>query len=367
MANNVSKVNTISIGSIGKINGQNDSDLAKLNGEEFTYVPPVWSGTRAVLMGAYTYSWTPTYGSAGSSVYLNEVGYKTLDSDSNTSDWGDLNSARGVATGSGSNGTRTVQGGGNTASGFSDSIDILTAASTGTISDHGNLALATYTGCWDGASNGTTLLFIGGWKGGSFPYATDMIQEMTIASSGAADNGADLRYWGYGQCASMGDSKTLMLEEEFQATGKEEISYHNFVSGADATDASRVATVPTSTAGMANSSTRAVIAGGAGDSVGGGTVHDKIQVFTVDSSADSEDEADLVQIIYRLSGTSDKTRGEFYGGTGSGGEYMQNDIQKIAIASISNAADCGDLAFSTGADTYTHAGSGSGIASQTAS
>ena len=42
MANNVKKVNTIAIADIGKINGQNDSDLAKLNGEEFTSGPPPW-------------------------------------------------------------------------------------------------------------------------------------------------------------------------------------------------------------------------------------------------------------------------------------------------------------------------------------
>ena len=38
MANNVLKVNGIAIASIGKINGQDDDDLAKLNGEEFTGV-----------------------------------------------------------------------------------------------------------------------------------------------------------------------------------------------------------------------------------------------------------------------------------------------------------------------------------------
>ena len=38
MANNVKKVNGIAIASIAKIKGQDDSDLAKLNGEEFTGV-----------------------------------------------------------------------------------------------------------------------------------------------------------------------------------------------------------------------------------------------------------------------------------------------------------------------------------------
>ena len=39
MANAVTKVNTIAIASIAKINGQNDSDLAKLNTLEFTSAP----------------------------------------------------------------------------------------------------------------------------------------------------------------------------------------------------------------------------------------------------------------------------------------------------------------------------------------
>jgi len=363
MANEIEKVNTMEITDIAKISGRTDDNIENLSGLEFTGIPPVWSGTRAVIMGFYAYSWRPTYPYAGGAAYLNEVGYKTLDSDADTADWGDLTEHRTINVGSGSNGTRAVVGGGFVSGATrTDTIDILTVASAGTVADHGNLSEANYYGTPDGASNGTTQLFIAGIDGAGI---TDRIEEMTIASTGASDNGADLRYAGYFNVAGNGDSKTLILEDS-TTTGKEEISYHSFSSGADATDSGRVVTVPTSGASTAVSSTRVVYGGGTGGTAGGNTTLDTIQALTVASSADSTDEADLVTAVYSNTGTSDKTRGEFYGGIASG-PLIVNDVQKVTIASLEDAADIGDLTFSTLADTYTQAGGGSRNASQTAS
>ena len=365
MANNVKKVNTIAIASIGKINGQNDSDLVKLNGEEFTKVPPVWSGTRAILHGAYTYTWTPTHAYAGGGWVFEDVQYKTLDSDAATADFGNLLEARAFFRGSGSNGTRTVAGCGNNLSSRSANIDYTTAASLGEVYDHGDLDVATSYGCPDGGSNGTIVLFCGG---NTAAGSTAVIEEMTIASSGASDNGGELQSASKYQSASLGDSKCLILDE-VTASGKEDMSQHSFTSGADASAYGNVASVPTSNIGTVCSSDRVVYGGGTGGTAGGSTKLDTIQWFAVAGGSDSTDAANLIMAISGSSGTSDKTRGEFYGGiAGSPNVYIRNEIQKIAIASISGTAgDVDDLTFPTGADTYTTAGGAARISSQTAS
>ena len=159
MANNVKKVNTIAIADIGKINGQNDSDLAKLNGEEFTSGPPPWCGTRAVIAGG---------GDNNVTNDLVRIQYKTIGTTANTVNFGDLQTKRGEHACAGSNITRGIFGGGGTktnGSGVSwaTDTDYITIGSTGNGTDFGNLDTASGSGGKCGASNGTLLFSCGGW------------------------------------------------------------------------------------------------------------------------------------------------------------------------------------------------------------
>ena len=63
-----------------------------------------WAGTRAVVMGGWTYN------TSGSGRSLNDVQYKTLVTDGNTADFDDLAILNHGAVGSGSGGGKVVKG-----------------------------------------------------------------------------------------------------------------------------------------------------------------------------------------------------------------------------------------------------------------
>ena len=92
-----------------------------------------------------------------------------------------------------------------------------------------------------------------------------------------------------------------------------------------------------------------------------------MQFFPVASNADGDatDDGDLVTGTADHGATSDGTRGEWYGGLADGsaedGE-IQNDIQKVTIASLANTADVGDLTTVDSASDYYSASDASGIA-----
>ena len=256
-----------------------------------------WKGTRAIIIGGNHYN------AAGYGRSVDSIQYKTLTTDGNTSAFDDLSLPTHDAAGSGSNGTRIVYGGGRTyaASGSENhvTIEYMVAASTGSVADAGDLQFGT-----------------------------------------SGDH-----------CTSNGDSKFLIIGLGTAQAGKTAIDEHNFDTSASSTAYGNVATVGIGMSGSVCATNRVVTAGGFVSS-GPYVLGTRMQFFPVASSADgdSSDEADLVVGVMAPCGTSDGTRGEFYGGEAtSANNYQQNDIQKITIASLSNATDIGDL---TTEDTY---------------
>ena len=117
-----------------------------------------------------------------------------------------------------------------------------------------------------------------------------------------------------------------------------------------------------------SSTSRVVVAGGAGAS---GT-HNEVHYLPVASDSDSSDAADLTYSAFRMTGTSDGTRGEAYGGiSGSYPDwFVKNVIQKFTLASLENGSDIGDLVnedtdSSGGAHDYGEQGSTFGAGAQT--
>ena len=360
MANETEKVNTIAIADIEKISGRTDDNIEKLSGLEFTGVVAVWSGTRAILAGGNSRN------ASGGSRSTNVIQYKTLDSDANTADFGDLQLLRGDMRGSGSNGTRAISGGGDSREASVtyavDTIDYVTVASVGTLGDAGDLDTGMSAASRDGASNGILCFFMGGYTAGD----SAQMEQMTIsttsgsATAGDLDGGASRKH-----AASNGDSKTLIMGAESAVVGKTSVDSHNFNTSANATSYDGDITEGVGYAGCLSSSSRVVLAGGFKT---GWAITDTMQSFSVASEANSTDEDNLVQTMYDVSGTSDGTRGEFYGGNGDGttGNYVKNHIQKITIASISTAEDIGDLTTADISSTdYTDAGAMAYISSQT--
>ena len=298
-----------------------------------------WKGSRAFYFGGWYYS------SSGSGLGSDHIQYKTMTTDGDMGDFGDLSiSDVSHFLGSGSNGTRVLRGGGIPSGGAPsvwatarETIDYWTAASTVNASDAGDLEVPGEKGGASGASNGTLCLFI--------KYD---IQYQNISSTGGATDGGGGLYGGATSQlheASNGDTYTLIcgINDAQYGAANDAIHQHNFSTSANATDFGNVVTVGVGGGtGCCSSTTRVVLGGGWVDS--SYTRSDVIHYLTIASPSDSTDAMDLNQALSDLVATSDGTRGEFYGGRANVG-FIQNDISKITIASLSGTSSIiGDLA-----------------------
>ena len=315
-----------------------------------------WKGTRAIIMGGFAYN------SGGSERSTDEVQYKTLTTDGNTADFGDLSTSATLAAGSGSNGTRVVMGGGRTkaASNVTNltQIDYIVAASVGTVGDAGDLNVGADFASETGASNGTLCFFVGGTG------LTDNMEQMNISTTGGSTDAGDIDAGtSIVHSSSNGDSKFLILGIGYNDGPKTAIDEHNFSTSADSSGYGEVASVGIGNSGVVCATNRVVTAGGFQTS---GTRGTRMQFFPVASAAegDADDEADIVAAVTGPGGTSDGTRGEWYGGYGTQTPvgFFQNDIQKVTIASLSNATDIGDLTTAQFASDYYEVGDAGGIA-----
>tara|TARA_R110002020_G_scaffold346526_1_gene560384 strand:- start:1678 stop:2784 length:1107 start_codon:yes stop_codon:yes gene_type:complete len=337
----VEKFMSVEAGDIEKIMGVETGDIEAVMGVEYPASGLAWAGTTALIMGGNHF-----LVDTGASRSINDIQYKTLTTDGNTADWGDLSSAKQESPGSGSNKSRIVYGGGRryaASNTFSlTEIDYMTVASAGTVGDAGDMEEGAHEGGNGGASNGTLCFFVGG--GG----LDENMEQMTISStSGSADAG-DLSEDSVGTVTTNGDSKFLVIGmgKDVPAGGKEDIDQHNFNTSANTTDYGNVATVGVGSSAGVSAVNKIVVAGGYIGTPTAYTAGTRMQFFPVASSADgdSSDSADLVVAATHHAATSDGTRGEWYGGGASADDgFQQNDIQKVTIASLANASDIGDL------------------------
>tara|TARA_Y100001963_G_C6669524_1_gene394426 strand:- start:21 stop:950 length:930 start_codon:yes stop_codon:yes gene_type:complete len=137
----------------------------------------------------------------------NTIDYITIATTGNASDFGDMTVARNNSS-SLSSPTRGIWAGGSTPS-LSDVIDYVTIASAGNATDFGNLVSANNV---TGASASQTRgLFAGGGAGGSpNQYAYNVIQYITIASTGNAADFGDITV-SRGQIAAMSNSVNMIF------------------------------------------------------------------------------------------------------------------------------------------------------------
>jgi hypothetical protein len=234
------------------------------------------SNTRGIIAG----------GSNAGDSGVNTIQYITYQSKGNTTNFGNLNSgARVAGTGTLSNSTRGIIGGGEGAAPvypLTNIIDFITIATTGNASDFGDLSSARYV---IGATASTTRGVFGG--GNSLP-ATNIMEYITIATTG--------------NTTDFGDLTTVR---------------------------SRVNN------GQVSSGTRGVFAGGLVTPLGVNT----IDFITIASTGNATDFGDLTADTSNTIGSgSNSTRGVFGGGASN-----SNVIQYITIATAGNAIDFGDL------------------------
>ena len=123
---------------------------------------------------------------------VNIIDYVTIATTGNATDFGDLSSVRYSVSGLSSS-TRGIFGGGAVYTGstvYTDTMEYITIASTGNVTDFGNLL-----GAADNmlsASSATRGLYLGGIASSGAPAVQNVIQYITIASTGNAQDFGDL-------------------------------------------------------------------------------------------------------------------------------------------------------------------------------
>ena len=369
MANEIEAVNTIAIADIEKVNTLTDDEIEKINTLEFAgIVYPSWAGSRALIYGGSSYEPGGAHSDATTWVL-----YKTMASESNTADFDQLQSGRESGKGSGSNGTRAIFGGGlmwdSGVVTYSDAIDYVTVATLNSANDFGDIKNGTNRqGGSDGASNGTLCFFNGGRNASNYD---DGMEYVNISSTGDGQIAGNLEAEMALHATTNGDSKYLVVGGRLGTANAplRTVSTHDFHASNGATDFGSVTVFYMYSPCAVSSTTRVVMSSSGYAGTGwSGYSGDSIHYFTLSSPATSVDDGySIVAPVHYMSGTSDGTTGEFYGGEGTG-SFFRNDIQKITIASLADAVDIGDLThpdFNWDEHTYSAVSGAGFMASQT--
>jgi hypothetical protein len=281
-----------------------------------------WGGTRGITAAGDTNL---------SNSHTNVINYFDYTTAGNSTDFGDLTRSRMFASAV-SNASRVVFGvGGNTGNllGYDDTLDYITVATTGNATDFGNRTV-TYGG---GAvtSDGTYGLFAGGEgaNSGGAPYSTNVIDYITIASTGNATDFGDLtaskEYMGNG-VISNGTLGYFFEDNDFA-------NYVTIATTGNATSTS-LSTNASGDMGCASDDSRGLIQGGA-----------TIEYFSIATSVSASDFGDTIQTASYTAGASDGTYASFSGGyqfTG-GSNYLYDNIQLVTVQTAGNATQHGNL------------------------
>ena len=259
-----------------------------------------------------------------------------IQSDGTSADFGDLTDAR-RGTGAAASATRAVWAGGYSP-GYVDVMDFVTIASTANALDFGNLDFGRFE--TSGLGNDTRGVF-----GPSENPAQDqsVIQFITFATTGNATDFGDSTVATKKQASMCSNTRGLF------AGGQNVPSPTNFfdiidqitiASTGNATDFGDLLAANFMCTGVSDS-TRGVVGGGNGPNTSGANFN-VIQFVTIASAGNATDFGDLTSANQRSGGLSNSIRGLFSGGATPDASTAVNSIDKITIQTTGNAVDFGD-------------------------
>lgn len=350
MANEIEKLNTIEITDIEKFNGKTDDNIEKLNTLEFTGLASTFYGGTAVI----------TMGATRAETMSNRMEHRTIGSSSDAADFGNLQSIRKEGMGAGSNISRGIFAGGlnyvaatNTTIYGVDDTDYITVGSAANAQDFGNLDEPKGYGARGGSSNGTLLFTAGGFSqlsGVSTYY--DTMEYFTIATeSGGTDGGKDLAGDGNARTQFAGTDGTT---KGLIAGGKDssyasvntiqEFTFSTSANTENFGDLNQVAFDSSAVEDL----TRAVFQIGYGNNGSSDTVVVDTEYVDIASDTNASDHGDLTSAREMVSGASNGTLGEFYGGKPQGASPNEEIIEKITIQSAGTASADTNADFSVG-------------------
>jgi|21_taG_2_1085346.scaffolds.fasta_scaffold05194_2 hypothetical protein len=239
-------------------------------------------------------------GGESPSTIVNTIDCYEMQSLGNAADFGDLTVARRSFLNGGTNGSRGTFHGGNTPS-VTDVIDYITIATAGNATDFGNLTVAREaSGTF---SSPTRTVSGGGYAGGD----SNVIDYITTASTGNATDFGDLTVARYQPAPVSSTTRGVWIAGYAPGVGStrtDVMDYVTIASTGNATDFGDLAQARAAGAGISNN-IRGVYAGG--EVPGGDTA--QIEFITIANTGNSSDFGDLVEACQYLSGTCDANSG----------------------------------------------------------
>jgi hypothetical protein len=266
------------------------------------------------------------FGGGTEAVMSNVIDYITIATTGNATDFGDLTLSRGEGLAACSSTTRGVFTGGFKTTGgnaASNVMDYITIATTGNATDFGDLTVATYSlaGC-----SSTTRGVFGGGNGYS-----NVIEYITIATTGNATDFGDLTVGRQGLAACSSTTRGV-FGGGTTPSNSNVIDYITIATTGNATDFGDLTLSRGEGLAACSSTTRGVFGGGYVSAVS-----DVIDYITIATTGNATDFGDLT-VARRVGGAcSSGIRGVF------GGNGYSNVIEYITIATTGNATDFGDL------------------------
>ena len=278
-----------------------------------------WGGGRGINGGG----WAP--GSYG------EIGYITIASTGNSSDFGNLTAARAyVGHVAGSN-DRGVMCGGHS---IGNVIDYVNIASTGNASDFGDPGHTAWG--QSGVSSGTR----GCWAGDGPGYSANEIDYITIASTGNASS--------FGELAQSSPAPAYMAGVTNGTRGlyvggglgsgnnSEVMEYITIASTGNGTDFGDIDNTSRGRGGTDSDEQRAVFSGGWAEIV------DTISYTTISTLGDTTDFGELTVARGLVASCSNGLRGCTSGGADSPSTEWVDTIDYVTMETTGNATDFGD-------------------------
>lgn len=276
----------------------------------------VWYGDRGIVAGGYE--------STGAS---DRIQYFSIATTGNTTDFGDLTTAKSESFAAMSDATYGVMAGG--AGGANGAIDYITVSTAGNATSFGTCSST--SGLTVGVSDGT--------YGVMTIYNTATTEYVTIASSGNATSFGSLSV-NHNSAGGASDATYGLFAGGNSSGYINTIEYITIATTGDASDFGDLTVARRTCAGVSDA-TRSVF--------GGGRTSSSLRVNVIDyvttaTTGNATDFGDLVTAKLNFGGTgsADGTYGVFSGGNASSG--LSESMEYITIQTTGNATDFGDLA-----------------------
>lgn len=273
-------------------------------------------------------------GTTGSSV--NVIDSLSLSSAGNATDFGDLVADRQQLAACSSK-TRGLFGGGV----HTNAITYITIASQGDSASFGNLTSAAVSGRPASLSSSTRGIWAGGYDALSIGGRLNVIDYVTIATTGNATDFGDLTSETAGALdetyGTASPTRGLICGGSSDSQAINVIQYITIASTGNSTSFGNLSTVNVNLS-AASSNTRAVIAGGTNNV----TTFNAISYVTIATTGGAAGFGDLTVARRGLAACSSSINAIFGGGTDAGSTIV-NVIDKVTIATTGNATDFGDL------------------------